>query len=108
MWGAPYLKFIAKKEKDLKFGREAHCNIYFWNQINTLEISLLIPECSSVGVYCDVQISIFNVMASVLEGVSLKILFRGISTHFIPVSNNIIEVSQLIDDKLVSIMPAPI
>ena len=34
-WGAHYLKFITKQEIDLKFGREANRNSYFWKMLKS-------------------------------------------------------------------------
>ena len=47
------------------------------------------PESSSLGVYFGVRISIFDVMMSVLEDVSLKILLRHI------IGANILQISHV-------------
>ena len=51
---------------------------------------LLTPESSSLWVYFDVQISIFDVMMSVLEDVGLKILMTGI------IGENILQISHVV------------
>ena len=51
---------------------------------------LLILESSSLGVYFYIRISIFHVMVSVLEDVSLKILLRGIT------GENILQIAHVV------------
>ena len=51
---------------------------------------LLTPESFSLGVYFDVRISIFDVMMSVLEDVSLTILLRGI------IGENILQIADVV------------
>ena len=50
---------------------------------------LLTPESSSLGVYFDVWISVFDVMMSVLEDMSLKILLISI------IGENILQMSHV-------------